>query len=154
MPGLLHIGKAGQLAVMSELLLRGYNVAMPEVDIGDDILVVEDRRDRLWRVQVKTATAVRRDYGYSGQFLIPLPQLMSRSDVNLFYVLALRIDPFWEFLVLSRAQLRREHRAYQVGSRIGPNLRLYTAFQAVGVACSGRNFQPYRGNWEQWPILP
>jgi hypothetical protein len=37
-----HIGKAGHLAAMAEFLLRGYNVAQPEVDIGDDIFVVND----------------------------------------------------------------------------------------------------------------
>ena len=44
-----HIGTAGQLAVMSELCFRGYNVAMPEIDIGDDIFVVTDifKRNRL-----------------------------------------------------------------------------------------------------------
>ena len=37
MAGTSHIGKAGHLAAMAEFLLRGYNVAMPEVDVGDDI---------------------------------------------------------------------------------------------------------------------
>jgi len=27
------------MAVMAEFLMRGYNVAIPEVDVGDDILV-------------------------------------------------------------------------------------------------------------------
>ena len=38
-----YVGRAGQLAVMSEFLLRGYNVAIPEVDEGDDVLVVRGR---------------------------------------------------------------------------------------------------------------
>jgi len=38
----LYLGRAGQLAVMSEFLTRGWNVAIPEVDIGDDIFVVRD----------------------------------------------------------------------------------------------------------------
>jgi hypothetical protein len=33
-----YIGKSGQLAAMSEFLWRGWNVAMPEVDEGDDIV--------------------------------------------------------------------------------------------------------------------
>jgi hypothetical protein len=37
-----HIGKAGHLAAMAEFLLRGYDVAQPEVDVGDDIFVVHD----------------------------------------------------------------------------------------------------------------
>ena len=41
MPGSCYVGKAGHLAVMGELALRGYNVAMPEMDIGDDLFVVK-----------------------------------------------------------------------------------------------------------------
>lgn len=36
----LYLGHAGQMAVMAEFLVRGYNVAIPEVDVGDDIFVV------------------------------------------------------------------------------------------------------------------
>lgn len=35
----LYVGRAGQMAVMAEFLLRGWNVALPEVDIGEDIFV-------------------------------------------------------------------------------------------------------------------
>jgi hypothetical protein len=68
MPGASYVGRSGQLAAMSEFLLRGYNVAIPEVDVGDDIFVVYDRLPKLWRIQVKTAIGVERQYGSSGQF--------------------------------------------------------------------------------------
>ena len=48
-----HLGMAGHYAAMSEFLLRGYNVAVPAVDTGDDVFVVDDRQGALWRVQVK-----------------------------------------------------------------------------------------------------
>jgi hypothetical protein len=53
----LYLGKAGQMAVMSEFLARGWNVAVPEVDVGDD----------LSRIQVKTGSAkeTRNEYGGS-----------------------------------------------------------------------------------------
>nr|GFA88714.1 hypothetical protein [Tanacetum cinerariifolium] len=35
----LYLGKAGQFAVMAGCLMRGFNVAIPEVDIGDDLFV-------------------------------------------------------------------------------------------------------------------
>jgi|GEM_PF-4307042 len=58
----LYIGKAGHLAVMSEFLMRGWNVATPEVDIGDDIFVVEDESGTMKRVQVKSSSAkIRKD---------------------------------------------------------------------------------------------
>jgi PD-(D/E)XK endonuclease len=59
----LYLGKAGQFAVMSHFLMRGWNVAVPEVDVGDDLLVVEDKKGIFFRVQVKTAQAVERNKG-------------------------------------------------------------------------------------------
>ena len=53
-----YLAKAGHLAVMSELAFLGYNVATPEIDIGDDVFAVNDETGALYRIQVKTATAV------------------------------------------------------------------------------------------------
>lgn len=50
-----HLGMAGHHAAMSEFLYRGSNVAVPAVDIGDDVYVVEDRMGAMWRLQVKTS---------------------------------------------------------------------------------------------------
>ncbi len=55
-----YLGKAGHLSVMSEFLMLGWNVAIPEVDIGDDIFVVQDNSGTLRRVQVKTSTSTVR----------------------------------------------------------------------------------------------
>ena len=68
----LYLGKAGHLTVMSEFLTRGWNVAIPEVDVGDDIFVVQDDNGTLRRVQVKTSTSTQRQNGFSGQFNVPL----------------------------------------------------------------------------------
>jgi hypothetical protein len=40
----LYLGKAGQFASMSYFLMRGWNVAIPEVDVGDDLFVVDDKK--------------------------------------------------------------------------------------------------------------
>jgi len=84
LPGKLYVGRSGQLAAMSEFLLRGYNVATPEVDVGDDIFVVDDRKGTLWRIQVKTAIGTERDYCYSGQFLVVLRQLLASIEPILY----------------------------------------------------------------------
>lgn len=57
----LYLGKAGQFAVMAECLMRGFNVAIPEVDIGDDLFVVNDQSGNYRRIQVKTVTATPRN---------------------------------------------------------------------------------------------
>ena len=51
-----NIGKAGQLAAMAELALLGYMVARPEIDKGDDVLVVNEHTGQQWRLQVKGST--------------------------------------------------------------------------------------------------
>ncbi len=48
-----YIGRAGQLAVMAEFLLRGWNVALPEVDVGDDVFVVKDEGGDLFESRSK-----------------------------------------------------------------------------------------------------
>ncbi len=40
---------------MSELLLRGWNVAVPVVDVGDDVFVIDDNDKTTYRLQVKSA---------------------------------------------------------------------------------------------------
>jgi hypothetical protein len=139
--------------VMAEFLLRGYNVAMPEVDVGDDIIVVNDWAEQLWRIQVKTANGVKRGYGYSGQFLVPLDQLTIPQRTPLFYFFALRRNGGWEFVVLKRDELLVEYTAHQIGSRSGDKLLLYLAFKANQVLCANRDFQRYRNNWSRWPVI-
>jgi len=70
----LYIGSAGQAAAMSEFLVRGYNVAIPEVDRGDDLFVVQDASGSFNRIQVKTSIAKKKvkKNTYAAQFNIPL----------------------------------------------------------------------------------
>ena len=86
----LYLGSAGQHVVVSEFLVRGWNVAIPEVDVGDDIFVVRDSDGKLHRIQVKTATAQARNYGYSARFQVPLSQLSQAVEPDLTYVVVVR----------------------------------------------------------------
>jgi hypothetical protein len=147
------VGKAGHLVVMGEFLLRGYNVAMPEVDVGDDILVVSNWAEQLWRIQVKTAIGVKRSYGSSGQFLVSLKQLKEARSTALFYVFTLRWNGHWEFVVIPQEELYAAYVDNQVGSRSGENLALYFAFKRPELICGTRDFQHYRNNWDRWPII-
>jgi hypothetical protein len=51
----LYTGRSGHLAVVAQFLHRGYNAAIPEVDRGEDIFVIEDESGKLSRIQVKAA---------------------------------------------------------------------------------------------------
>lgn len=48
----LMVGKGGEMAVMSELLFRGFNANMLTVDYGADIVAFKDGKTRL--IEVKT----------------------------------------------------------------------------------------------------
>src|SRR5579885_1855264 len=97
-------GKAGELAAMSEFLLRGYNVAMPQVDEGDDILLLRNHDGDVRRVQVKTA--VRLEGQDTGLFSIPRRQLITPVRPELCYVFAFRQSTRWDFIVLERKTVR------------------------------------------------
>jgi|SRR6266511_5523714 len=88
-----YTGQSGQSAVMSELLIRLCNVAVPVVDAGTDLFAFLDERVEIARVQVKAAQAERykRGNGHRAQFDIPLRQLEHVDDPRLYYALAVRL---------------------------------------------------------------
>ena len=159
-----HLGKAGQLAAMAELLLRGYNVAIPEVDVGDDIFVVDDRIGDLSRIQVKTARTRRgASYGrVSAQFKLSRHQLENARPVDLTYVFVLRRFGIWSFYVVSRAALN-EMRAVFEASRAargiararpgGDAVQLRLTVSAEDVLGWGASFRRYLNDWSSWPEL-
>ena len=153
MAGTSHIGKAGHLAAMAEFLLRGCNVAMPEVDLGDDIFVVHDTSGDLWRIQVKTAVGKPKQYGWSGQFIVGERQLATGKDPDLYYVLALRCERQWEFIILPRKRLFREYRDHEVGTLSNDAITFTVRCHATDVLCSNRSWQRFRNTWPEWPML-
>lgn len=143
------------MAVMAEFLLRGYNVAVPEVDIGDDIFVVRDGHGEYSRVQVKTALVTATRSGYSARYALRLDQLLTLSAPEIWYVFANRLDKVWvSFLVISRPTLDTLYNQYQLGSlnRQGM-LSLYLTYTDTQVRCSGRDFSEYLNNWDAWPYV-
>jgi hypothetical protein len=80
---LLYQGASGQMAVMSEFLYRLINVAVPEVDVGDDIFVVREKDEAVTRVQVKYGRAVvQQNDSYVAQFSLPWKQFDRPDDVD------------------------------------------------------------------------
>jgi len=147
----LYLGKAGQFVVMSEFLVKGWNVAIPEVDIGDDIFVVKDENGDFSRVQVKTATGKKTNYGFSAQFNIPISQLEKVFVPDLFYVLAIRFNQQWNnFLVISRYELLTEYQVHNVGSKQQNQLLLYIQFRETEVICSKRDWTVFHNNFDNW----
>src|SRR5438270_5920115 len=104
----LYFAKGGETVEMSELLLRGYNVAIPAVDVGDDIYVVEDAESNLIRVQVKSSNCAKTTYGFRAQVRLKKSQLSEGKKTKLVYIFALRFEERWRFLVIGREKLEEE----------------------------------------------
>lgn len=150
----LYIGRAGQMAVMAEILLRGWNVALPEVDVGDDVFVVEDETGNLSRVQVKTATARVQKNGFSAQYRVALDQLQTPRTPDLIYIFAVREASRWgPFLVIDRSLLLTEHVQHGVGSVSGGSIVFRFVYQPLAVDCGRRSFLPFRDDWSRWRVL-
>lgn len=100
----LYLGRAGQMAVMSEFLDRGYNVAIPEVDVGDDIFVVQDSSGVFRRIQVKTSTARPTKRGETAQYSLRLSQLAMPTAPETWYAFVRRRGAAWERYLIVTSQ--------------------------------------------------
>lgn len=111
-----HLGMAGHHAAMSEFLYRGYNVAVPAVDIGDDVYVVEDRMGAMWRLQVKTSD--RPEEGI-GAYLLSRKQLRESKANELFFMFMLRWKNRWRFILIRRDKLAEIRDRFEQRDRTG-----------------------------------
>jgi hypothetical protein len=152
-----YLGKAGHLAMMAEFLMRGWNVAIPEVDIGDDIFVVQDDDGTLRRVQVKTSQAKIQGNGkaFSARFNVPNRQLLAgTSAVEIHFVFLARVQDSWSKPVIIRqGHLQSE---LQIGTKsLKPtgNTTLYLTFKQDAVFLLKRSFTGYLDNYSDFPLL-
>jgi hypothetical protein len=142
---------------MAEFLARGLNVAMPEVDLGDDVFVVRAEDEQVTRVQVKTGNGtVQADKSYFAQFNIPWDQLTRLDTPTLVYVLAVRyLDRWTDFIVIRRSTLRQFQADQGVGTivkddRGQPNsLVLRLVCTTNDVQNKKVSFQSYRNAFER-----
>ena len=169
-----HLGRAGQFAAMAEILARGWNVAIPEVDTGDDVFVAQDDGARLTRVQLKTTIAEERGAVWTTKTItLPLQQLMrDDEEVPLTYALVIRVETRWEFIVIARDELREIWKEFQerlvrereAGTK--PKARQSKDQKAPAVAgirfaiassdvtaWGGRSFQACRNNWDAFELI-
>lgn len=140
---------------MSEFLTRGWNVAIPEVDIGDDIFVVQDDNGTLRRVQVKTSTSTLRKNSFSGQFTIPISQLLNYpANSPVYYVFMVRHRDNWSKPVLIRQDYLLDHfDKDNIGSAHEGMVKLYFSYTEAEVKCSGINFTRYVTDFTDFPLI-
>jgi hypothetical protein len=149
----LYFGKAGHLFVMSEFLLRGWNVAIPEVDVGDDIFVVKDFNGELVRVQVKTSKAIYlKNGGYTAQFKLSLKQLRD-SIKEVSYVFVVREINNWNLPIIIDQQILLElYENHSLGSEYNDNLTLRLIFKNEKVTNKKIDLTEYQNNFEDFII--
>lgn len=149
-----YLGKAGHLSIMSEFLMLGWNVAIPEVDIGDDIFVVQDNNGTLRRVQVKTSTSTVRNETYSGQFSVSVKNLHNITNILVHYVFLVRHNGEWVKPVIIRQDYLLDHfDNNNVGSESKGNITFYFSYSNGKVECSGQDFTKYVKDFTDFPQI-
>lgn len=150
----LYLGKAGQFLVMSQFLVKGWNVAIPEVDVGDDIFVVKDESGEFSRVQVKTSTGKKTKYGFSAQFNIPIVQLEFPFTPKLTYVFVVYFGKTWQkMVVIERKELYKQFLENNVGTVFNDKLKLYLQYREEDLICNGQNWTTFHNNLDNWPTI-
>lgn len=146
-----YFGKAGHLYVMSEFLLKGWNVATPEVDTGDDVFVVQDRKEpaQVARVQVKTATAIITKKGYKAQFSLRLDQL-KRTTITpkLVYVFVCRLQDKWLPLCIVEQSFLRDIYKQQNTQAKSNAINLTIFYEEERLICYGQDFSAHQNNFK------
>jgi hypothetical protein len=147
------MGKAGQLAVMAELALRGYNVAMPEIDIGDDIFSVNDENGNLLRVQVKTSAEKKQKKSKRYQFRIRHSAIQNVVYPDSIFIFVMRDDDRWRFLIVDRAVLKNYVDAGQLGKHSGQFQQVSMTLDASKKVRGSKSadFSHHLDDWSKWP---
>lgn len=139
---------------MSEFLVLGWNAAIPEVDIGDDIVVIRDENDTLRRIQVKTSVATLRKNGYSGQCSVSLKYLMNlgRSPVHFVFLLRHRLG--WSDPVIVRQDRLLELVQNIPVQKVGNGKRtIYFSFTEGKLTCMGQDFTRHVRDFTDFPFI-
>jgi hypothetical protein len=154
-----YVGKSGQFAVMSELARRGYNVSIPEIDIGDDVFVLDDAGGQLSRVQVKTATGKklsRHKGAYRCQFTLKRSHVLN-SKSGTHYVLVGRCAGGWRYLVFKRYVLARLIKK-GLGTKVRKHHMVTVIFFArrsakTSTLSTATDLSKHAGHWAVWKLL-
>lgn len=152
-----YVGRAGQLAVMSELSWRGYNIAIPEIDIGDDVFVVEDVTGRMWRLQVKTATEKPQKRSSKYQFKIKNSAIEQGLTPDLHFIFAMRAARGWRFLIIARNILQNYIKTQKIGTLADKYRRLDIVLRSGdsgdSAKCASADWTHHLDDWSAWPEL-
>ncbi|MBV5341116.1 MAG: hypothetical protein J0665_16425 [Deltaproteobacteria bacterium] len=101
-----YIGKAGEAAVMSELLFYGFNASAMAVDDGIDIIA--SKNNKYFHIQVKTSTP---SDNWTFGFSIKKSSFVAKDSFQTFYVFLLRgcdnSRYYNDYLILPSSEVRK-----------------------------------------------
>ena len=157
----LYLGRAAQLFVMSEFIVRGYNAAIPEVDIGDDILVIRDVDDSLSKIQVKATntchelTSAKNQGVFRVQFNISKEQLLRDPVAPFYFIFLIRRDEQWcEPLIFPQQILSNDFISGNIGTEHMGKVKLWFKVSPDGtIMCQQVDYSKQSANWSYWPIV-
>jgi hypothetical protein len=161
LPGTHYTGKSGQFATMAVLASRGYNVSIPEIDVGDDVFVLNDKTGQLNRIQVKTGSGIplkRHKGAFRCQFSVKISHVKDQTVLGSHYVFVGMYNLKWRYVVMDRAVLRDLiERGW--GTQNGDSQRILSiVYFKDGSAKSstrenGIDLSTYVNNWNPWPVI-
>lgn len=132
-----------------------WNVAIPEVDIGDDIFVVQDDNGTLRRVQVKTSASTSRKSSFSAQFNVLVKNLRNITNILEHYIFVVRHNDEWSKPVVIRQNYLLDYfESNNGGSEVNGNITFYFSYTNGKVECSGQDFTKYVSNFTDFPKIP
>jgi hypothetical protein len=148
----LFFAKSGNLFVISEFLLRGWNVANSQIETNDDTFIVHDEKGTFRRIQVKTAESNGTKNKINARFRIPLHQLRNIGHVRLYYVFTVRHLAHWtKPLIIRQDYLLNLVETENLGTRGKENLNLTFTFSFEKVECQKIDLTQYLVDFTDFP---
>lgn len=159
MPTKAHVGIAGQLALMAEFAIRGYNVSIPEVDEGDDAWVVNHKTGHAWRFQVKTARPKAQGESYRYQFAVKQEQITRDFQPPVVFAFVMRAKTRFQYVIIDRKVLKNYIDSKQIGTQEGEShvftLVYYFDGEKKGKVYATKKLEVthHLNNWSDWPEI-
>ena len=97
-----QVGKAGEYLVASELLFRGFDIWIPSIDSGTDLVAEKD--GRRFDIQVKTGNVLKGGYY---QMLIGIKSFNKLAHSGTFYVFVMRRGGSTNCVILTSTDMDR-----------------------------------------------
>lgn len=98
-----YVGKAGEHAVLSELLFRGYNASLMSVDVGVDL--VATKNNEIFNIQVKTRNISKKYDAF--HFNLRIASFERHNAGRTFYIFLLRENGKLDYLILPLHQVEK-----------------------------------------------